>query len=208
MAAKRVRLVARTGEFGMRHAQAIRRRHKTAQVNLPAAHFGISAQWHLATAAQRAGCGTFGEHAGGCVGIMQRRHPGRHIRARSQCFNAQRALSGGRQRVFRRQHRTDAPAQAQALQTGRRKDDGIELTLIELAQARVKVTAQGRNGEVGKARMQLRLAAQAGRAHHRARRQIIQARILVGNKRILRRFARADGDQRKRCFHLHRHVLH
>ena len=72
---------------------------------------------------------------------------------------------------------------AQALQSGRGENDGVVFALFEFAQARIDVAAQGMNIEIGTDRLELRLAAQAGRAHARALRQVLQSRIKLRSRR-------------------------
>jgi hypothetical protein len=98
--------------------------------------------------------------------------------------------------------------QAEAGQAGGGENDGVVLPLVELAQARVEVAAQAGDGEVGIACMQLRLAAQAGGAHHAAGRNVLEGSVLVRDNGIERILARRDGHQRELRLHRHRHILH
>jgi hypothetical protein len=71
--------------------------------------------------------------------------------------------------------------------------------LFEFAQARIDVAAQGMNVEIGADGLQLRLAAQAGRAHARALRQVFDFRIkprAEGVARVLSFRDRGDFESR------------
>ena len=63
-------------------------------------------------------------------------------------FDAQCALPCRGQAVGRREDFADAAVQAQALQAGGGKDDGIVIAVVELGQAGLDVAAQGFDGQV------------------------------------------------------------
>ena len=161
--------------------------------------------WQLA--AQHARERTFGGDAGVGIGVVQRCQQGVQLGAVGADLNAQRALAHGRQAFRRRQFLADALAQAQALQAGGGQDDGVELAVVQFAQAGLHIAAQRLDHQMRKAGTQLRFAAQAGRAYHGAVRQLVQAGVAVGNQRVARVFALADGGQGKAFGQVHRHVL-
>ena len=73
----------------------------------------------------------------------------------------------------------DALIQAEPLQAGGGENNRIVFAIIELAQAGLHIAAQGLDFQMRITGTQLGFAAQARRAHHRARRQIFKPRIMV-----------------------------
>ena len=113
MQAERFRIGGAAGEFGLRHARAVGRRDEATQIKAAGAHFGEGAQRHFATAGQRPRHGSLGADAGGGRRVIQGGDPGRHFRPRGQRLDAERALAGGRQRIFGGQYGADALAEAE-----------------------------------------------------------------------------------------------
>src|SRR5208283_749857 len=79
-------------------------------------------------------------------------------------FHSDRSLSNGRQTQLHRQDLGDSVCPAESLYPCCRKDNGVELSLIQLPQPRVKVAPQLLYFEVGSHTEQLAGAAKAARA--------------------------------------------
>jgi hypothetical protein len=88
----------------------------------------------LAAAIQVFVQGTFGHHAVGGVGMVQRRQQA-WISIGAAAFDAYRALATGRQAVVDADGGGDAVFEAEADQAGGGEDDGVVLAGIELGQA-------------------------------------------------------------------------
>jgi len=101
-------------------------------------------------------------------------------------FDGQGSLAGGGAHDFGGDDLLDELRLAEAIQPGRSKDDGVVLSLFELAQARVNISAQGMNVEVGAHGLQLRLPAKTGCADARALRQFLKARVVPRAERVAR----------------------
>ena len=167
----------------------------------------ISRQGHAATAAQRPRHRALGLHRQrrGFIDKLgqtcaQRRGVGAHLQT-------QRALARAWQHVRHRKRGAYAFAQAQAFQAGGCQHDGVKRTVVELAQAGVKVAAQRLDAQIGPQRFQLHHPAQAAGADHRALRQGRYVQVVIGDKRVARVFALQDRRQLKSVGQIHRHVF-
>ena len=170
-------------------------------------HHAISRQRYLAAPAQRACKGAFGGNAGGGFFVVQRTQDVGKVGASGGDFDAQCALPCRGQAVGRREDFADAAVQAQALQAGGGKDDGIVIAVVELGQAGLDVAAQGFDGQVRELCPQLCFAAQAGCADDCACGHFFQTRILIGYERVKRAGAFADCRQCEPFRQFHRHVF-
>jgi hypothetical protein len=93
-------------------------------------------------------------------------------------------------------------------QPGVREHGGVELTVVDLANARVDVAAQGHVLEIGAHRAQQHAASQARGAHLRPGGQIGELAALARDQRIARIFAGRDRREDEARRQLGRDVLH
>ena len=86
---------------------------------------------------------------------------------------------------------------AQAIQSGGGQDDSIVVAGLKFPQARVHVSAQGMNVEIGPQRLQLRLPPQAAGADPGPLGQFFNAVVFARAEHIARIFASCDGGDLK-----------
>ena len=169
-------------------------------------------QRHGAASTHGAADGALGSHTqpGGHVG--QGCQCGHHVGAIAAHLNAQCALPCGWQHGVGLKNLANALRQAQALQARSRQHNGLVLTLVQLAQARVQIAAQRLNAHIGAPQSgqgltQQHQAAQAGGAHHGIGGQIGHARAVGRHPGITRVFALHHTCQCESWRKFHGHVF-
>ncbi len=188
-------------------SRAVGRGDETPHLEFAAAEFGETAQRHLATAGQGTAHCALGQNAGRSVGMVQRRKHANEVRAVSPALDSQCALPDRGQAVGAVQDGADALAEAQAFQAGGGQNDRRVLSFVQLAQPRLHIATQWFDFEMREARTQLAFAPQTGGADDRSRGEVLQRRIIVGDKCIARIFTLADACKHESVGQIHRHIL-
>ncbi len=201
-------LGARAADLAAHDLAAVHRAHQAAQPEGVALQHRMAADGHLAAAFQARVHGALGQHPVGGVGVVQGGEQGVHPGVVGAAFDAHRALPDRRQAVGGVDGAADALREAEPDQAGGGEDHRVVFALVQLAQTGVDVAAQRADLQVGPAVGELALAAQAGGAHHRALRQLVQRGMAVADEGVARVLALHDHRQVQPLGQLHRHVLH
>jgi hypothetical protein len=114
---------------------------------------------------------------------------------------------GGGQPLGRREARADAVVEAEALQAGDGKDNGVVVTGVELGEARVHVAAQVAHFEIRSPCFQLGMTAQRRGADDGAVWQRIEFGVVIADKGIGGVLAFEDRGKRETGLQFDRHVL-
>ncbi len=198
----------RSATFAAHEARTIRRADQRAQPQFAVFELRVAADRHLAAAFKPCVHGAFRAHAHGGFIMIERRKQIAGARIVKAALNTDGALADGRQRYFRREGAGDTRVELQTLKARDRQNNGVVLAVVEFAQARADVAAQRTDDEVRAAGGYLTLATQAGGADDTARRHVVEAFILVGDKGVARIFALANSDQAQPFREFDRHVFH
>lgn len=121
----------------------------------------MDADRNLTAAAERGKSGAFGGDGEARGGIVEEAQSGQRGGIVGAGFKAERALTGGGTDMLWRDALTEPVGFFQAIQAGGGEQDGIDLALGELAQARVHVAAKFNGFKIRPQGKQLRAAAQA-----------------------------------------------
>ena len=140
--------------------------------------------------------------------MVERRQQSLHLDIVGAALDADGALPACWQAVFNAHRRRDAILEPQPDQTCGCQDDRVVLVRVQLGQARVDVATQEADFQVGTARQQLGLTAQAGGAYDAAGWQRREALETVGYEGIACVFTLADAEQTEASREVHRYVFH
>ncbi len=97
---------------------------------------------------------------------------------------------------------------AEPRQPRQSQESGINAAVVQFLETRCDTAAQGDDFQVGTQMQGLGLAAQAGGADHRARRQVFQGFSLVRNESVARVFPGRHRRQHNSVRQPRRHILH
>ncbi len=152
---------------------------------------------------------TFGADCEFCFDMIERAGEFVAIGIIAAYGHADSALSHCGEHLLEPQGRSFGFITAEAFETGAGEESGIHLTLAELFQPRINISAQGNDFEIGAGMEQLRLPPQAGRADHHAFGQGVQLRLPARCEQHIARIftlqdCRHDQARRQLC----RHILH
>ena len=103
-------------------------------------------------------------------------------------LDRERALSRSGTHLPRLKVMSDCLGQSQSGYTRSSQDDGVKLTSVELSHSSIYISAQRNDLEIRTERVQLCLSSQTARANARILRQLVDLRIMDGEKRISRIF--------------------
>ena len=159
-----IRADRRSAGLAPHETLAVERYHERRQHDVRALHNRMGADGHLASAAKRA------DHRPLCI---ERRMRGAIVNAGQDGsqplvvvsdLHGNDALPGCRNARLNWNQCGDPSTMSQALQSGRRKHDGIEVSRIQLAQSGVEIPPDGQKLRAPKHSRELRNAAHAARA--------------------------------------------
>ena len=140
--------------------------------------------------------------------VVQRRQQRLRCGIARAALDADDTLCAGRDEAHHREAFANARRKTQPREPGVRKQDRVELSVVELAQARADIAAQLADREIGPKPAQLRLPAQARGSHNRALRQRVEIRVPIRDEGIARVLAGEIRGKRQALRQMCRHVLH
>src|SRR5208283_4580775 len=166
--------------------RSIRVRHNCSQLQLAVGHLCKRADGNLTSATKFVQQRTL---AGGrrprCV-IVEERQVLAHGNIALPNLDAESALSGRGTHETLREHFPYPLRFAEPREAGGSQNDGVVLTLLQFAYARIHIPPQRMNHKIGPHRLQLSLTPQAASAHACALREILDAFVLDRKKYIPR----------------------